>query len=164
MRKQLVRGLGVRFRSVIPLQTEAVMTNRVPILLLAFMLVSGPPSRVVFTQQQTSDPEKVARIRSEVARRVSTKKTRVKVKLLNGAELKGRIDQADDSMFRITQDKTGKTIEMAYRDVEKVKGRGGLSTLAKVGIVAGIGLAIFAIVVVVALRNFDPFSGGITIR
>ena len=140
------------------------MTNRVPIILLASMLVSVPPVRVVLAQPQASDPENVARIRSEVARRVRTKKTRVKIILLNGAELKGTIDQADDSMFRINQDKTGKSIEMAYRDVEKVKGRGGLSTFAKVGIVAGAALVVFGIVAVVALRNFNPFPGGITIR
>ena len=140
------------------------MLNRFKLLSLALVMVLVPLARMVPAQPKADEAEKTAKVRSEVAKRVSNKKTRVKVKLRTGEEVKGRIDQADDNTFTITQDKTGKKIEMAYSDVERVRGRGGLSTFAKIGIVAGVALVVFAIVVVVAFKNFDPFEGGIAIR
>ena len=87
-------------------------------------------------------------------------KARVKIRLRNGEELKGRIDQAGDDTFTITQDKSGKKIELAYGEVAEVKGR-GMGTLTKVGIVVGVAVVVLAVAVVVALKNFDPFRGGI---
>ena len=140
------------------------MEQRFRIVLLALMLVFAPLARMVEAQTQSNDMVNTAKIRSEVAKRLGNKKTRVKIKLRSGEELKGTIDRADDNAFTVTQDKTGKKIEISYGDVKSVKGRGGLSTWAKIGIAAGVAIVVFPIIVVVALKNFDPFEGGITVR
>lgn len=139
------------------------MKNRLKVLPLSLMLVLVPLARIVSAQPQAGDAEKAAKVKSDIAKRLADKKTNVKIKLRNGEEVKGRIDQADDNLFTVTQDKTAKKVEIAYSEVAAVKGR-GLSTAAKIGIIAAIAVGVLAIAVVVALRNFDPFSGGITAR
>jgi sRNA-binding regulator protein Hfq len=133
--------------------------NRLKYLTLAFLLIFVPLARASQAQPQSVTVDQTAKVKSEVAKRVDNKKTRVKIKLRNGEELKGRIDQAADNTFTITQDKTGKKIEPVYSEVAEVKGR-GMSTLTKIGIVVGVAVAVVAVAVVVALKNFDPFSNG----
>jgi sRNA-binding regulator protein Hfq len=133
---------------------------RLKSLSLAFMLVFVPLAPMVHAQSQSGDPEKTAKVKSEVAKRVANKKTRVKIKLLDGAELKGRIEQADADGFTITEDKTNKKVVLSYGAVDKVKGR-GMGTGTKILIATGVGVAVLAIIVVVAIKNFDPFEGGL---
>jgi len=136
------------------------MKSRLSIAGVALMLVLAPLMQVAQAQPQQG----AASVKATVEKRLANKKTKVKVKLRSGEDVKGRIDQSDDNGFTLTQDKTNKQVQISYADVEKVSGRGGLSTAAKIGIVAAIALGVLAIVVIVALRNFDPFSGGITVR
>lgn len=138
--------------------------RKITIASITFVLICVPLTRMAHARSQTGDSQKTAKVKAEVARRVAQKKAKVKVKLLNGEELKGQIDQSDDNGFTITQDKTNKQMQISYAEVERVSGRGGLSTAAKIGIIAAIAVGVLAIVVIVALRNFDPFSGGITVR
>jgi hypothetical protein len=123
-----------------------------------------PVTRLTVSAQSGTADVQTTKVKAEVAKRVANNKTKVKVKLRTGDELKGQIDQSDDSGFTLTQDKTNKPVHISYAEVQKVSGRGGLSTAAKIGIVAAIGVGVLAIVVIVAVRNFDPFSGGITAR
>lgn len=134
--------------------------NRLMSSALALILVLVPLAPVAEARSQSGTVDKTAKVKSEVAKRLDNKKARVKIKLHNGEELKGRIDQADDSTFTITQDKTSKKIELAYSEVAEVKGR-GMGTLTKVGIVVGVAVVVVAVAVVVALKNFDPFEGGL---
>jgi small nuclear ribonucleoprotein (snRNP)-like protein len=136
------------------------MKSRLSIAGVALMLVLAPLMRVAQAQPQQG----TASVKAAVEKRLATKKTKVKIKLRTGEEVKGKLDQSDDNGFTLTQDKTNKQVQISYADVEKVSGRGGLSTAAKIGIVAAIAVGVLAIVVIVALRNFDPFSGGITVR
>lgn len=131
---------------------------------VALFLVLAPLMRVAQAQPQSRDEQNTASIKAAVEKRLANKKTKVKVKLRSGEQLKGQLDQSDDNGFTITQDKTQKQVQIAYAEVEKVSGRGGLSTAAKIGIIAAIAVSVLAIVVIVAVRNFDPFSGGITAR
>jgi sRNA-binding regulator protein Hfq len=131
-------------------------------LALSLMLVLAPFVQIASAQAQT-DAGNVARVKSEVARRVTNRKTHVNIDLLNGNKLKGRIEQAGDSTFTIREDKTNQKIELSYNDVRKVKGQ-GLGTGAKIGLIVGAAVVVLAVVVVVALKNFDPFEGGITAR
>ena len=140
------------------------MKRKLTIVGLAFTLLAMPVTRLTVQAQSGAADAQTTKVRAEVAKRVANKKTKVKVKLRSGEQLKGRIDQSDDSGFTITQDKTNSQVKISYADVEKVSGRGGLSTAAKIGIVAAIAVGVLAIVVIVALRDFDPFSGGITVR
>jgi hypothetical protein len=40
----------------------------------------------------------------------------------------------------------------------------GMSTLTKIGIVVGVAIVVVGVAVAVAIKNFDPFEGGITAR
>jgi small nuclear ribonucleoprotein (snRNP)-like protein len=140
------------------------MKRKITIVGLAFTLLVMPVTRLTVQAQSRAADAQATKVKAEVAKRVANKKTKVKVKLRSGEQLKGQIDQSDDSGFTITQDKTNSQVKIPYADVEKVSGRGGLSTAAKVGIIAGIAIGVLAIVVIVAVRDFDPFSGGITVR
>lgn len=105
---------------------------------VALMLVLAPLMRVAQAQPQSRDEQKTASIKATVEKRLANKKTKVKVKLLTGEEVKGQIDQSDENGFTLTQDKTNKQAQISYAEVEKVSGRGGLSTAAKIGIIAAI--------------------------
>ena len=134
--------------------------KRLTALSLAFTLWFAPLTRAVHAQSESGDVDKTAKVKAEIAKRVTSKKTRVKIKLRNGGELKGRIDRADENGVTIAEDKTGKKVELAYGEIEKVNGR-GLGKGAKIGMVAAIAVGVLAIVVVIALKNFDPFKGGL---
>ena len=140
------------------------MKPKLTIVSLAFTLLVTPVTRLIVQAQTGAADAQTAKVKAEVAKRVANKKTKVKVKLRTGEQLKGQIDQSDENGFTLTQDKTHSQVKISYAEVEKVSGRGGLSTAAKVGIIAGIAVGVLAIVVIVAVRNFDPFSGGITVR
>ena len=140
------------------------MKSRLSIAGVALMLVLAPLMRVAQAQPQSRDEQKMASIKATVEKRLANKKTKVKVKMRTGEEVKGQIDQSDDNGFTLTQDKTNKQVQISYAEVQKVSGRGGLSTAAKIGIIAAIAVGVLAVVVIVAVRNFDPFSGGINVR
>lgn len=137
------------------------MKRKLVIVGLAFTLLVMPVTRLTVQAQSGATDAQTTNVKAEVAKRVANKKTKVKVKMRSGEQLKGQIDQSDENGFTITQDKTNSQVKISYADVEKVSGRGGLSTAAKVGIIVGIAIGVLAIVVIVAVRNFDPFSGGI---
>ena len=145
------------------IQTKENAMNRLKSFALALTLIVVPLAQMAQGQTQTSDGDDDAKVKSEIAKRVAHKKTRVKIKLRDGGEVKGNIDQANDTGFTLTEDKTGKRLDLSYNSVEKVSGR-GMSTLTKVGIAVGVGVIVVGIFVAVAIKNFDPFKGGITAR
>jgi small nuclear ribonucleoprotein (snRNP)-like protein len=126
---------------------------------LALTLILAPLAQSAFAQQQlNSSPAE--KIKADVARRITTRKERVIIKLQNGSEVKGSISQAGDSTFSVLDQKTGQRTDIAYADAAKVKGR-GLSKWTKIGIVTGVAVVVVAIIGVVAFKNFDPFEHGI---
>ena len=137
------------------------MKTSLTIICLSLLLLFGPLGKAVCAQQPAADVETTLKVKSEVAKRVTNKKTRVKIKLRNGDELKGRITQADENRFAVTDEKTGKQTELAYNEVTTVKGRGGLSTGWKIGIVAIVAVAVVAAVIAWGFTHIDPFEGGI---
>lgn len=140
------------------------MTRRLTIAGLIFTLFAMPVTRLTVSAQSGAADVQTTKAKAEVAKRLARKKTRVTVKLRTGEEVKGQINQSDDNGFTIAQEKTNKQVQIPYTEVQKISGRGGLSTAVKIGIIAGIAVGVLAIVVIVAVRNFDPFSGGITAR
>jgi hypothetical protein len=136
------------------------MKEKLRVFSLAFMLVLAPLARFVRAQPQANGARKTARLRADVSKRVASRNTRVNIKLLSGAELKGHIEHADDKGFTFTEDKTGKNWSIAYSEVNNVKGR-GLGTGAKIGIIAAVTVGLLVTVVVLGMRNFDPFKNGV---
>ena len=130
-------------------------------LALAFILVLTPLAQTARAHPQTN-PDQSAKIKSEVAKRIANKRNHVNIELRNGDKLKGRLEQADDIKFTIRQDKTGNKIDLSYSDVLKVKGQ-GLGKGAKIGLVVAAAAVTLGIIVYLAVRNFDPFRGGIRV-
>ena len=128
--------------------------RHLPFLLAAALLshVCAAPAFAAPPQQGGAEAQHAARVKADVARRGTGEKSRVTVKLRDGVRLKGYVSQAGEDSFVVTDSETGRASTVAYRDVAQVKGRGGLSTAAKVGIGVGIGLA----VLLVGLRAGDP--------
>ena len=91
--------------------------------------------------------------KTEVVDRLNKKETRVKVRLRNGSEVKGRITQSSDNNFTLTDEKTGSRSDIAYADVVNVEGR-GMSKKKKTFIAIGAGAAVFAGLVAYALTHF----------
>ena len=107
----------------------------------------GPAARA----QSTLNSETKAK--TEVVDRLNKKETRVKVKLRNGSEMKGRITQSSDNSFTLSDEKTGNKSDIAYADVVNVEGR-GMSKKKKTFIAIGAGAAVFAALVAYALTHF----------
>lgn len=64
---------------------------------------------------------------------------RVKIKLRDKTELKGYISDLDEDHFTLVQDKTGASIEIAYAQVQKIKGKHHFSDRAlAIVVVAGL--------------------------
>jgi sRNA-binding regulator protein Hfq len=138
---------------------------------LAFILLLAPLGRMAYAGQTgmtfaagNKTAEQMQKIKEGISKRIKEKKNRVKLKLRNGSEVKGRLDHAGEDSFTVTDEKTGQQLALAYSDVDEVKGR-GLSKGMKIGIITVAAVtATVAIIVLVAIHNFDPFKGGIVLR
>jgi hypothetical protein len=142
------------------------MKRKLWVLFLGFALFFvplGPVAGQAKPDQPSKLTEQITKIRAAISKRVTDDKARVKIQLRDGSEMKGRLNQAGNDDFTLTNEKSGQQMTLAYADVQRVKGR-GLSTGKKIGIIAGVAAAVVVIVGIVAARNFDPFRNGIPIR
>jgi small nuclear ribonucleoprotein (snRNP)-like protein len=127
-------------------------------LLLAFVLAlqSSAAAREMTTssdgeENQNQETPQTTRLKAEIQKRSVGEKSRVRVRLRNGIELKGHISKIEDTFFEVT-DQTGKPARIPYADAQKVRGP-GMSKGAKIGIVAGVAVAVTAIVIAVGLKS-----------
>jgi hypothetical protein len=113
---------------------------------------------------ESSEQRKVAKVKAEVARRGVGEKARVRVKLRDKHELKGRITQIDDDSFQLLVDQDGvdaqsaqsRLITIQYADVEKFRGPRALVTSIAMGIGLTVtALAILAGIVIVEAHKHD---------
>ena len=126
------------------------MKRTLTTLFLAHALVLstlGPAARA----QSTLNAETKAK--TEVVNRLNKKEPRVKVRLRNGSEIKGRITQSSENSFTLTDEKSGSRSDIAYADVVNVEGR-GMSKKKKTFIAIGVGAAVFAAMVAYAFTHF----------
>jgi len=107
----------------------------------------GPAARA----QSTLNTDTKAK--AEVVSRLNKKETRIKVKLRNGSEVKGRITQTSENSFTLTDEKTGNHSDIVYADVLNVEGR-GMSKKKKALIAIGIGAGVFAAMAAYAITHF----------
>jgi len=128
-------------------------------LLLVLTIVLAPLGPAARGQQQAAHASDTTNVKTEVERRLNKKEVRVKVRLRNGSQVKGRISQTNDNGFTLTDEKTGSRTELAYADVIAVEGR-GMSKKKKILIATAIGVGVAITVAAIALRNLD-FSGPI---
>ena len=85
----------------------------------------------------TDIPAQSEKAKQEVEKRGVGQRSRAKIKLRDGSEVKGYISKISDTSFEIT-DKAGNPVNIRYSDVAKVKNP-GLSRTAKIAIGAGVG-------------------------
>jgi len=126
------------------------MKRTLTTLFLAYALVLstlGPAARA----QSSLNAETKAK--TEVVNRLNKKETRVKVKLRNGSEIKGRLTQSSENGFTLTDEKTGNRSDIAYADVVNVEGR-GMSKKKKTFIAIGAAVVVFAALTAYALTHF----------
>ncbi|MEP6643500.1 MAG: hypothetical protein ABJA69_03310 [Acidobacteriaceae bacterium] len=120
----------------------------------ALLLVAVLTLNSLAFPQSTRLPKasRTVQVKGDVQRRGMGEKSRVKVKLLSNAEVKGYISKIEDSSFGVTDQKTRQLTTIAYADVEKIQGP-GLPTIAKVGIVVGAAVLIVALVIGIGLKR-----------
>ena len=123
-----------------------------PVLLAAALLSHACAAVASAAPQGETEVRRTAKVKAGVLRRGTGERSRVTVKLRDGARLKGYISQAGEVSFVVSESETGRASTVAYRDVAQVKGRGGLSLAAKIGIGVGLGVA----VLIVGLRAGGP--------
>ena len=92
------------------------------------------------SQVRTKETPQPAKIKANVERRGIGERSRVRVKLLNGAEVKGYISKIEEASFTVTDRKTNRTTNIPYADVQKVRGPGWskTGTIALVAVGAGV--------------------------
>jgi hypothetical protein len=127
---------------------------------LALILSLTTPGRVAGARAQLGDTASTAKIKAEIGRRGTGRNARVRIKLHNGQQLLGRIDQASDNNFTLTDEKTGKSTHVAYSEVRSISAR-GLSKGKKVGIIAALAVGVVVLVGVLSFKNFHPFENGV---
>jgi sRNA-binding regulator protein Hfq len=116
------------------------MKRTLTIIFIAYAIVLSPVGPAARAQSTLNTETKA---KTEVVDRLNKKETRVKVRLRNGSEMKGRITQSAENSFTLTDEKTGNRSDIAYADVVNVEGR-GMSKKKKTFIAIGAGAAVFA--------------------
>ncbi|HKR60224.1 MAG TPA: hypothetical protein VJS64_10865 [Pyrinomonadaceae bacterium] len=155
------------------------MERKLRVLSLALFVLFAPLGKLVFAGQtqtdqtyktnetnqlnQTNQADQTAKIKAEITRRVAKKKNKVNIKLRNGEKIKGRVDQAGEDTFTLTNDKSKQQMTVSYSEVERVKGR-GLSTGAKIGIISAVVVGVLAIIVAKGLSDLGSFGDGPILR
>ena len=109
-------------------------------LILCSLLTLAPLAQ---GQQLTNEAVEATKVKTEANRRLNKNENRVKVKLRNGSEIKGRITQTADNSFTLTDESTGAKTDISYTEVQKLSGR-GWSKKTKVAIGVGAAVATFA--------------------
>jgi len=128
------------------------------LILVALLLHAVNATPVMASVQAGQGERRVEKVKADVAKRVG-KKNRVTVKLQDGSKLKGRITQAGEDSFTLTDSKTGQTSTLAYRDVTKVEGQ-GLSLAAKIALGVGIAVVAFVVIVAIGITSSGGFGSG----
>jgi TRAP-type uncharacterized transport system fused permease subunit len=103
------------------------------------------------------ETNKAEKIKTNVNRRGVGEKSKVVVKMKNGAKLKGYISQTLEDSFDLTNAETKQPTTILYREVAQVK-RQGWSKGAKTAI--GVGIAAAVVGLILTLPGKNPFPGG----
>jgi hypothetical protein len=138
------------------------MQTKIRILFLTFTLVLVPLGQIAPAQARTKTDDDPAKIKANVEKRLANKKTKVEIKLRSGSKIKGRITQAGENGFTITEDKTGKQSDVSYSEVAQVRGR-GMSTGTKIALIVGVAAVVVIVAGVISVKNADFFRGGIRV-
>lgn len=125
------------------------MKLRISLLFVLAVLINSQ-----FMLAQAKGGKSPEQVKAEVLKRGTGERTKVKVKLRNGSEVRGYISKANQDTFDI-HGKNGETVTLAYADVISVH-KPGMSTGAKIGIAAGASALLIAAAAASALASLGP--------
>ena len=113
------------------------MFKRCLSVILAGLLLFGVNTSFIFAQTKADDNKaaNVEKVKASVAKRGTSEKNQIRVKMLNGTKLKGYISQISDDSFTLTDSKTKQPTVIAYSNAARVEGR-GMSGGVRIGIIA----------------------------
>ena len=94
---------------------------------------------------KNKEAEFTEKVKTQISKLGIGQDARVKLKLKDGAKIKGFISEIGDSQFVVTNSETGQVTQVAYPNVKQVKGN-NLST----GVKIAIGVAVLIAVVLIA--------------
>lgn len=110
----------------------------------------------VTTFGQSGTDNRAEKARQTVAKIGTGSKAKVDVTLRDTTKLKGYIGSADDDSFSLVDEKSGASRDIMFIDVDRIKKRGGLSSGALIGIVAGAAGAAILIGIISARCQNEP--------
>ena len=120
----------------------------IAILIFQFLFIAP-----TFAQNLTGEAE-TSKVKTALTKSGTGEKSKVKIKLRDGREIKGWIAELNTDNFVIADSKTTNRTTIAYTDAVKVK-KSGLSLGAKIGIAALIVGAVAAVVIAAGVKNLD---------
>lgn len=112
-------------------------------LILVFTNFASGVSALVQSQQDDTETKRIEDLKRTIVRIGVGKKAKVKVRLMDGTNLKGLLSDIEDDHFVITDAKTGTAIVVPYRNTKSVK-RTTLSkgTSTAIGVALGVALIV----------------------
>lgn len=132
-----------------------MLKRLLPFSLTVLLLHAADAMPLLAVARASQGGSPVEKVKAAVAKRAG-KKSRVTVKLQDGSKHKGYISQAGEDSFTLRDPEAVHTRTLAYAEVAQVKGQGGLSLGAKIGIGLGIALGALAVLYAIGCGN-DPY-------
>jgi len=123
-------------------------------LTLALLLAHVCAAPVSARTKVEKDAARAAKVRQGVLKLGTGEGSLVKVRLRDGAKLRGFVSAADEASFTVTDAKTRVATVVPYGQVQQVKGN-NLSNGAKVAIGVGIAVLVVAILWAAADKDFS---------
>lgn len=127
---------------------KTTVSMLIAILILQFLFVAP-----AFAQSSNTEAE-TAKIKTALTKYGTGEKSKVKIRLRDGREIKGYIAELNANDFVVADSKTKNRTTIAYTDAAKVR-KSGLSLGAKIGIAALVVGAIGVIVIAAGVKNLD---------
>lgn len=126
------------------------MRSRIAVVFICLFLC-GCLAPVAFAIRPVVPSKRTEKVRAAIARLGTGQQTRVAVRLLNGAHVKGYISSASNETFTISDVTSGLQQEVRYSDVVQMRGQ-NLTSNQKIAIGTAIILA-FLLALAFALRG-----------
>ena len=136
------------------------MLKKIISLTLAILLLLGNTITTQAGERPEEAAKRIAKAKAEVAKLGTGSTAGVKVKLLSGVELKGRVVENKEDEFTVDDPKTGTPTAIRYQDVAKVKkwkqGSGGSKVTR--GLIIGGVVAGLAVLTIISLKKIGDFG------
>jgi hypothetical protein len=121
------------------------------VLISSIMIVTGGRLALA-ADAKAKEAALTEKVKAAIVKLGTGPSAQVEIRLRDKTKLKGYIKEANEERFVLVSDTTGATTEVAYPQVQQVKGN-NLSTGAKIAIGVGIGFVILLVVLKDRIRG-----------